>query len=146
VGVFEERLTNTLGDAAMVLSVENHWIDGAPDIVDRNEMDDLDGAGFDVNLDLTDLRAEWKTCDPYSLVGDADERPSQFLRQARALDGRGGNIEEADLTIGAACTPASWSARRRLRRRSPARAPARTRAGPRHSWCKAALRRSADLR
>ena len=64
MGVFEERLTHTLGDAAMGLSVENHWIDGAADIVNRNETDDLDGAGFDVDLDLTDLRAEWKTCDP----------------------------------------------------------------------------------
>jgi hypothetical protein len=64
VGVFEERLTHTLGDAAMGLSVENHWIDGAADIVNRNETDDLDGAGFDVDLDLTDLRAEWKACDP----------------------------------------------------------------------------------
>ena len=37
VGVFQERLTHTLGDAAMGLSVENHWIDGAADIVDRKK-------------------------------------------------------------------------------------------------------------
>jgi hypothetical protein len=64
VGIFEERLTHALGDAAMGLSMEDHWIDSAADIVDRNETDDLDGAGFDVDLDLTDLRAEWKACDP----------------------------------------------------------------------------------
>ena len=64
MGVFEERLTHALGDAAMGLSVENHWIDGAADIVNGNETDDLDGAGFDVDLDLTDLRAEGKACDP----------------------------------------------------------------------------------
>ena len=64
MGVFEERLTHALGDAAMGLSMEDHWIDGAADIVNGNETDDLDGAGFDVDLDLTDLRAEWKACDP----------------------------------------------------------------------------------
>jgi hypothetical protein len=101
VAVFEERLTDALGDTAMGLSVEDHWIDGSADIIDRDETDDLYGTGFDVYLDLADLRAEGKAGDPQSLIGDADEWPPQFLRQVRVLGGRGGNIEEADLTVGA---------------------------------------------
>ena len=69
MAVLEQRLTDTLGDPAMGLAVQDHRIDGAPNIVDRGIADDLDRTGLGIDLDLADLRAVWKTRDWQGLVG-----------------------------------------------------------------------------
>ena len=104
MAVLEQSLADPLGDAAMGLAVQDHRVDRATDIVDRGIADDLDGTGLGIDLDLADLRAVGKTGDGERLVGDAGERPLQILWQVIARNGGRGDLENADLTIGAGDT------------------------------------------
>ena len=101
IAVLEQRLADALGNSAMRLTVQDQRIDGAPDIVDRSVADDFNLAGFGIDLDFADLRAIRKARDRKRLVGDAGERPLQILWQVLARDGGRGDLEDADLAIGA---------------------------------------------
>src|SRR4029077_6560002 len=72
-------------------------------IVDRSIADDVDGTGFGVDFDLADLRAVGEARDGEGLVGDTGERSLQFRRQVGARR-CGGDLEDADLAIGAGNT------------------------------------------
>ena len=109
MAIFEQRLADPLGDAAMRLAVQDQRIDRAADIVDRGIADDLDLAGIGIDLDLADLRAIGKARDRQGLVGDAGKRSVQSGRQVVALHGGGGDLEEADLAVGAGDPEAAGS-------------------------------------
>jgi hypothetical protein len=70
VAIFEQRLAGALGDAAMCLAMQDHRVDRAPDVVDSGVADDIDSAGFRIDLDLADLRAVRKARDRQRLVGN----------------------------------------------------------------------------
>ena len=80
MGVFQERLPDPLGDAALRLAVQDQRIDRAPDIIDGGIADDRDMAGLGIDLDLADLRAVGKARDRQGLVGDGGERPLPLRR------------------------------------------------------------------
>jgi len=70
VAIFEQCLAGALGDAAMCLAMQDHRVDRAPDVVDSGVADDIDSAGFRIDLDLADLRAVRKARDRQRLVGN----------------------------------------------------------------------------
>ena len=55
--VLEQRLTDALNDPAMQLTLDDHRIDDAADVVDRNVGQKVDDAGAGIDLDLGDMRA-----------------------------------------------------------------------------------------
>lgn len=56
-GAFEQRLAQTLGDAAVYLAFDDHRIDDVAEVVDRDELNDRGLAGFRIDLDLAHIRA-----------------------------------------------------------------------------------------
>jgi hypothetical protein len=50
--------------------MQDHRVDRAPDVVDSGVADDIDSAGFRIDLDLADLRAVRKARDRQRLVGN----------------------------------------------------------------------------
>ena len=56
-GAFEQRLADTLRDAAMHLALDDHRVDDDAEIVDRRPAIDLRDAGFRIDLDLADMHA-----------------------------------------------------------------------------------------
>ena len=56
-GVFQQRLADALGDAALNLALDDHRVDHAADVVDGGEVDHLHDAGFGVDFDLGDVAA-----------------------------------------------------------------------------------------
>ena len=62
----------------MRLTMQDQRIDGAPDVVHRGVTDDLNLAGFGLDLDFADLRAVGKAGDRKRLVGDAGDTPCRF--------------------------------------------------------------------
>ena len=50
--VLQQRLADALGDAALHLALDDHRVDDAADVVDRDEVHHLDDAGVRVDLDL----------------------------------------------------------------------------------------------
>ncbi len=101
MALFEQRLTDTLGDAAMRLAMQDQRIDRPADIVDRGVADDFDLAGIGIDLHLANLGAVREARNRDDLVGNRRERSLQVRRQVGA-PGRGrGNVENADLTVGA---------------------------------------------
>ena len=54
----------------MCLAMQDHRVDRAPDVVDSGVADDIDSAGFRIDLDLADLRAVRKARDRQRLVGN----------------------------------------------------------------------------
>lgn len=52
-----QRLANAMRNPALYLTGDNHRIDDRTEIVDRRVIDDFDGAGIRVDLDLADMRA-----------------------------------------------------------------------------------------
>jgi hypothetical protein len=67
----------------MRLTVKDERIDCTAHIIYRGVADDLNLAGIGIDLDLADLRAIGKARDRERLVGNAGERPLQFLWQLR---------------------------------------------------------------
>src|SRR5271165_1099486 len=99
VAVLEQRLTNTLGNPTMRLTMQDQWIDGAPDIVDRSVSHDFKRACIGIDLDFADLRAVGEAGNWERLIGDGGEWPLQILWQVLARDGGRGNLEDAGLAI-----------------------------------------------
>jgi hypothetical protein len=88
----------------MRLTVQDQRIDGAPDIVNCSVPHDFNLARFGINLDFADLRSVREAGDRKRLVRDAGERPLQTLWQVLARNGGRGDLEDADLAIGAGDT------------------------------------------
>jgi hypothetical protein len=104
IAVLEQRLANSLGNSAVRLTVQDQRVNRAPDIVHCSVVDDFDLAGFGIYFDLADLRAAGEARDRERLVGNAGERSLQLRWQVLAAGGGLGDIEDADLTIGAGDT------------------------------------------
>ena len=56
--LFHQRHAQSLRDAAFDLALDQHGIDGAPDIMRGGDLQNFDLAQFDVDLDLGQMRAE----------------------------------------------------------------------------------------
>ena len=69
MAVLEQCLADTLGDAAVDLSVDDHRVDRTAAIVDGSMPDERDRTGLGIDLDFAALRAVWKTRDWQGLVG-----------------------------------------------------------------------------
>jgi hypothetical protein len=104
IAVLDHRLANALGNSAVRLTVQDQWIDGAPDVVNRCVADDFNLARFGINFDFADLRSVREAGDRKRLVRDAGERSLQTLWQVLARNGGRGDLEDADLAIGAGDT------------------------------------------
>src|SRR5260370_27249471 len=66
--------------------------------------DDLPLARLGIDFDFAQLRSVGEAGNRKRLVGDAGERPLQILWQVIARNGGRGDLEHADLTIGAGDT------------------------------------------
>src|SRR5207237_3563120 len=55
--LLEKRLSRALGDAAVHLTLNDHVVDDAPDVVAAREADDGYGPGFAIDLHFACLRA-----------------------------------------------------------------------------------------
>ena len=60
MGAFDQRLADTLRDAAMHLALDDHRVDDVAEIVDRRPTDDLGVAGIGIDLDLADVQPAGK--------------------------------------------------------------------------------------
>lgn len=85
----------------MRLPVQDQRIDRAADIVDRSVADDLNLARLGIDLDLANLRTVGKARNRKRLIRDAGERPLQIPRQVLVGGRDRGDLEDADLAIGA---------------------------------------------
>src|SRR5579875_2108801 len=57
------RLPNALGNAAVNLALDKHWIELPPAVINCHEACNLGLSGILVNLNHADMRAEWEdTC------------------------------------------------------------------------------------
>src|SRR5215472_4549925 len=90
-----------MGDAAMDLAMDDQWVDGAADIVDRRIADDLDDAGIGIDIDLADMAAIREAREIDGLVAFGGKRPAQLLRQVVAAQRRRCGLEYADRPVGA---------------------------------------------
>ena len=100
IALFQQRLPDPLGDAAMCLAMQDQRVDRSPDIIDRGIADDLHPACFRIDLNLADVRAVGEASDRQRLVGNAVQRALQFLGQARVCLRGPGDFEDADLAVG----------------------------------------------
>jgi hypothetical protein len=96
-----QRLADALHDAAMDLAVDDHWVDGATDIVDRGVAHQLDGPGLGVDLDLADVATVWEGGKIDRLITLTAERPAQVVGEIVALQDLGRDLEDAERTVGA---------------------------------------------
>ena len=55
--VFQQRLADSLGDAAVDLAVNNERVHGAADVVDGDVGDHLDRTGIGIDFDFADMGA-----------------------------------------------------------------------------------------
>lgn len=99
--VLEQRLPDTLSNAAMNLTGDDHWIDGQPHIVDRDLTNDHNLAGIRIDLDFASchaIRIRRKAAgDPLARL----QRTRQRRRQS-PIGGGARDLEQADRTVGAA--------------------------------------------
>ena len=97
---FHQGLADALGSSTMGLSVQDHRVDRAADIVDRRVADDLDRAGLAIDLDLADMRAVGKAADiEYLLVGGR-KRPAQRLGQILGIARGSRDLEYTERSVG----------------------------------------------
>ena len=83
----------------MRLTVQDHRIDGAPDIINCSIADDLHLVCVGIDLDFADLGAVGEAGNWKRLIGDGGEWPLEILWQVLEGDCGRGNLEDADLAI-----------------------------------------------
>src|SRR5262252_8022230 len=96
-----QRLADSLSGSAMRLSVNDEWVDGSADIVDRRIANQFECAGLAIDLDLADMRAVGKTKLQDGFVACCLESAAQIFRHAFAACCRCRDVKNSKRTIGA---------------------------------------------
>src|SRR4051794_24699936 len=104
MAVLPQRLADALGDPTVGLAVQNEWIDGSADIVDRSIAHELDMAGIGIDLDLGDVRSVRESGFLEQVVGRCRKLSGELRRQVRAIGSGSGDLCEAEGRVGPAPT------------------------------------------
>src|SRR5712672_1255589 len=99
--LLKQGLAGALRDPAMRLPVQDQWVDGAADIVDRRVAVDLDPPGLGIDFDLTDVKAMWEGGDLAIHLTSAGERAAQLPWQTMIVTRRCRDFKEIERAVGA---------------------------------------------
>ncbi len=80
--LLKQGLAGALRNPAMRLAVQDQWVDGAADIVDRGVAGDFDTPGLGIDFNLADVKAMREGGDLAHHLADAGEGAAQLLGQA----------------------------------------------------------------
>src|SRR5262249_32120121 len=96
-----ERLADALRGTAVRLSLYDHRVDGAPDVVDPRVAHHIETTGLRVDFDLADVGAVRKAKLLDRFIAACGKRPGQSLGHGFAVRGRLGDVEKPDRAVGA---------------------------------------------
>src|SRR5579872_185939 len=85
----------------MSLAVNNEWVDGSPDIVDRRVANQFESAGVRIDFNFADMSPVGKTKLQDGFVACCLKRSAQLFRKALADCCSGRDLENSNRTIGA---------------------------------------------